>query len=167
MGLLCLVCELILVLTRLLFCQLLLLKPRWLLASVQASNHVGCSTSIALAQEVLVLSERLLREEMVGGRDLIVPVCLNAFDRVVRVVIELVQHHLVHLVVHWHWLLSWEETLRSSIFLLFEPGMSSDLINAVPLVRIGVEDLGDEMSTVLREELWQLVITCQYFLVQI
>jgi len=104
---------------------------------------------------------------MVGGRDLIVPICLNAFDWVVRIIIELIKHHLIHLVVHWHRLLAWEKTLGSSIFLLFEPWMSSNFIDAVSLLGIGVEYLGDEMSTILREEFRQLVIACQYFLVQI
>ena len=79
-GLLRLVCKLILVLAGLLFGLLLLLKSGRLLASVQAPDHVCCSTSIIRAQKVLVLPQRLLREEMIGGRDLIVPVCLDAFD---------------------------------------------------------------------------------------
>ena len=79
-GLLRLIGELILVLARLLVSYLLLLEPRWLLASIQAPNHVCCSTSVSLTQEVLVLSESLLGEEMVGSCDLIVSICLNAFD---------------------------------------------------------------------------------------
>jgi hypothetical protein len=72
--------ELVLVLARLLVSKLLLLKPRWLLPTIQAPNHVRCSTSISLTQEILVLSQSLLGEKMVSCCDLIVPVCFNAFD---------------------------------------------------------------------------------------
>ena len=55
--------------------QLLLLHPSWLLASIQASNHVG---SARVFHKVSVLPLVLLGHEVVGGCDLVVPVGLNA-----------------------------------------------------------------------------------------
>jgi hypothetical protein len=76
-------------------------------------------------------------------------ICLDAFHRIVRVIIELIEHHLVHLVVHRHRLLSREEPLRTPVLLLFEPWVISYLIDPVSLLRLGMQDLRDEVGTVL------------------
>ena len=119
--------------------HLLLLHPRGPLASVETADHVGCSC-ITLVEEVLVRAERLLGEEVVRCRDLVVSVGLDALDGVVRVVVELVQHHLVQLIVYGHWLLAWKEAFRALILHLLEPNVTPYFINTVTFLRVGIQN---------------------------
>jgi len=75
---------------------------------------------------------------MVSRSDLIMTVSLDAFNRVVWVIVELVQHLLVHLVINWHRLLPRKQAIWPSIPLLFEPRVASDFIDPVPLVGVSV-----------------------------
>ena len=94
-------------------------------------------------------------------------VSFNALHRVVRVVIELVKHHLIHLVINWHRLLSWEEALRTLVFLLLKPRMSSDFWNTITLFWISIQNFWYEMSTVLRKELWNFIVPGKNLFVQV
>ena len=78
---------------------------------------------------------------MIRGSYLVVAIGLDAFDGVVRVVVELIEHHLIHFIVNWHWLLAWEEALRSLVLLLLEPRVTSDVTDAVSLIRLSAENL--------------------------
>jgi hypothetical protein len=78
---------------------------------------------------------------MIRSSDLIVSVSLDTLNRVVWVVVELIKHHLIHLVVHWHWLLTWEQTFRTLVLLLLEPRMASNVIYAITLLWVCVQDL--------------------------
>ena len=118
----------------------LLLQSGWLLSSVQASNHI-CSPAHVSIQEILILPQSFFGEQMVRGSDLVVAISLDAFDGVVRVVVELVEHHLIHFIVYWHWLLAWEEALRSLVLLLLEPRVASDVTYSVSFIRLSAEDL--------------------------
>jgi hypothetical protein len=85
--------------------KFLLLQPRRPLPTVEAADHVG-RAALALVEKVLVGPERLLREQVVGSCYLIVPVGLDAFYRVVGIVIKFIEHHLIQFIVHRHWLLA-------------------------------------------------------------
>jgi hypothetical protein len=63
---------------------------------------------------------------MISSCDLIMSVSLDALDRVVRVVVELIEHHLVHLIIDRHGLLSREQSLRTLVLLLLKPRMAPD-----------------------------------------
>ena len=78
---------------------------------------------------------------MVSGSDLVVAISLDAFDGIVRVVVELVEHHLIHFIINWHWLLAWEEALWSLVLLLLEPRVASDVTYSVSFIRLSAEDL--------------------------
>lgn len=104
---------------------------------------------------------------MVSSRYLIVSVCLDALDGVIRVVAELVQHHLIHLVVDGHRFRARKQTLWFLILELFVPGVVSDLIDGIARLWVCVQDFGHEVSAVLRQELWDLVIASQNFLVEV
>jgi hypothetical protein len=132
--------------------------------SVQASYHIRC---VCILKEVFVLSYRSLAQQVVCGCDLVVSICLDALHRVVGVVIELIQHLLVKFIVYWHWLCPWEQTSRHFIFLLFEPWMISDFLDPVSFLWVCVQNLGHKMSCVLRQELWNLIVTSQNFLVEV
>lgn len=97
---------------------------------------------------------------MVSGCDLVVSICLNTLDRVVRIVIELIKHHLVYLVIDWHGLLAWKQPVWLAVLLLLEPRMASHVVDRVSLFRICVQDLGHEVGTVLRQELRKFEVTC-------
>ena len=139
-SLLCLICKAILVLTRLLFSEILLLHPCWLLSPIQTTNHISCTPTVPV-EEIFILSQRFLRKEMVSGGDLVVSISFNTLHGIVWVIIELIKHHLVHFVVHWHRLLTRKEAIGTPILLLFEPWMITNLSDPIPLVRLGMQDL--------------------------
>ena len=99
------------------------------------------------------MPQGLLGQQVVRGRDLIVTVCFDALHRVVRVIIELVQHLLVHFVVHRHGFATWEQASRSSVLGLLEPRVLTNLVNVITLVWVGAQDLGDEVCAVLGQHL--------------
>lgn len=71
---------------------------------------------------------------MVRRRDLVVAIRLDALHRVVGVVVELVQHLLIHFVVDGHRFTAREQASWAPILRLLEPGMLPDLVDAIPLV---------------------------------
>jgi hypothetical protein len=66
---------------------------------------------------------------------------------------------LVNLVVDWHGLIARKQAVGLLVLQLFVPRMASDFINSVSRVWVRVEDLRNKVSTVLRQELWQLILT--------
>lgn len=117
----------------------LLLHPGGPLSSVETSDHVGCST-VSLVEEILVRSKRLLGEQVIRCRDLVVSVGLDALHGVVRIVVKLVKHHLIQLVIHGHWLLSRKQSLRPLVLHLLEPDVTPYFINTVTFLRISIQN---------------------------
>lgn len=95
------------------------------------------------------------------------PVRFDALDGVVRVIIELVQHHLVHFIVYWHRFLTRKQPFRPLVLLLLEPRVSSDFFDAIPLLWVRIKYLRNKVGAVLRQELWDFVVTSQDLLVEI
>lgn len=95
---------------------------------------------------------------MIGCRYLIVTICFNALHRIVRIVVELIQHHLIEFVINRHRLLSRKESFRSFILHLLEPSVNSNFINTVTFIWIGIQNFCQKMSTVLGKELWYFEI---------
>lgn len=86
---------------------------------------------------------------MVRRRDLVVAIRLDALHRVVRVVVELVQHLLIHFVVDGHGFAAREQAVRTPVLRLLEPRVLTDLVDAVALLWVGAQNLGHEVSAVL------------------
>ena len=107
------------------FIALHLLPPgHLLLASVHASSH-----SLGVVRNCLVRTHVLFMDQVVGGRDRVVPVGFDALDRIVAVEPVLVLHALEYELVVGHLLLPWVETEDPFLFVHFEPGVLSDFIN--------------------------------------
>ena len=95
------------------------------------------------------------------------PVGFDTFHRVVWVIVKLIQHHLIHFVVHGHRLLTRKQSFRSLVLLLFEPRVSSYFFDAVPFLRICIQYLRNKVCAVLRQKLWDFVVTSKDLLVKV
>lgn len=108
--------------------------------AIEAADEIGGRGRVindtATFEQGLLLACLLLLQEVVRRRDLIVPVGFDALDRIIGVIIELVEEKLVHLVIDRHWLLTREEPPRVTVSLRLEPGMFADLLDTVALIRI-------------------------------
>jgi hypothetical protein len=78
---------------------------------------------------------------MVSSCYLIVSIGLDALYRIIRVIVKLIKHHLIHFVIYWHWFCSGENTFRAFVFLLLEPWVASNFSNAITLLRVCVQNL--------------------------
>ena len=77
---------------------------------------------------------------MVSGRDVVVSVGLDTFDRIVWIEAKFIQNLLVDGVFDWHELFAWEKAWGLFIVGLAEPGMVSDLLDSIALLRLSLED---------------------------
>jgi hypothetical protein len=90
---------------------------------------------------LLILPELSLIDQVICGSDLVVSVGFNALDGIVSVEGVVINHDLIDSVINWHLIINWEQAWLLNLFHLLEPGMRSDLLNRVTLIRIGVQYL--------------------------
>jgi len=82
---------------------------------------------------------------MVGSCDVVVAVGFNAFDCVVCVETKLFENLLINNVVQRHEFLSRKKTFRGFVFELPEPGVLSDFLDVIAMLRVHLENFADEV----------------------
>ena len=114
-----------------------------------------------------VLSQSALKQQVIRGCYMVVPVSFDTFDGIVGIKIEFIQHLLVNRIIHWHDFFTGEETCRLLIFELFVPGVCTHVGYGVASVGISLQRLTNEVGAVRGQELGDFVVACENLLIQI
>lgn len=87
---------------------------------------------------------------MVSCSDIVVSISLYALDRVVRIKAKLIENLLVNIVFNRHQLRAWEKSSWLLIAKLPVPWVLTNLLNAIPIIWVRLENLGEEMRAIGR-----------------
>ena len=82
---------------------------------------------------------------MVGCSNIVVSVGLNTFNSIIRVKSKLIQYLFINGVFERHKFLAREESRWLFVSKLSIPWMLSNLIDAITLIRISLQNFGDEV----------------------
>lgn len=104
---------------------------------------------------------------MVGGCYTIVSIGFDALSCVILIELLLVHYNAVNILIHWHLLLSREETSHSLFFDLPEPHMIPYFLHRESSLRVGVQNFGKQVLALWRHELGDLVVSTQDLLVKV
>jgi hypothetical protein len=96
----------------------------------------------------MVLPLCLFIHEVVCSSYIVMTICFNTLNRVICIETELFQNLFINRVIQRHELLLGEETLWTFVFKLFVPGMCTDFLNSVALLRFYLQYFANKMSTV-------------------
>lgn len=104
--------------------------------------------------------------EVVDGGDLVVLVVVDAFLGEVTLKPELL-NQLQDLGLRWNSILPDNEPLILADRLMqFEPAMESDLRRREAGLRVGIENLANEVASLARDELRKHIVTFKNFLIE-
>lgn len=124
---------------------------------IDAACDMGAATTW---YKIMVLPLCLFIHEVVCSSYIVMAICFYTLYRVVSIETELFQNLFINRVIQRHELLLGEETLWTFVFELFEPGMCTDFLNSVALLRFYLQNFANKMSTVSWQKLGYLKIAC-------
>lgn len=138
--------------------------------SVVGQSHLLLEVNLLLGVVFLTVLQLLvsLVNQVVTGGDVVVTVVFDAFLSVLRFKFKLCQNVVVKLLFYGHFLFSWKQTHVSvSVLHLESPSVASDVVNGVPGVWIGVQNVAYQIFALTGQELREGVVGTHDLLIKV
>ena len=115
---------------------------------ISAEPHFPLEVDFSLLVAFLSIPQLLVSsvDQVVTSSDVVVPVVLDALLSVLAIKVEFVDDLVEQFILDRHLFLAWEQAhIPISILDLQRPGVVPDVLHAIPLLWIGIQDPPDQV----------------------